>query len=492
MIKGKLNNNTKDILKEYYVNYYLLKIQCNFLKPEDHRDGIEKLVDDSITYCMNNNKDRFFKYVANKFNIYRYNNKLINMSPEDIYNYSLQDNYFKNIFKEYYVNVIITNTKLNAKSVNNEQISKLREMIINEVDKAVDSKKSYLTFRHTIANKVNSFLSVLDIKGKKSKVRNDMIEARNGNIKKINYFKRIYVKEYVSRVEEFDTKLTNEELKKYFKACIPAYIDSYFKDADNKPLSTLRTYLEARVQRITGILTDENTYINYVRRVPEDYDRVYAYYLDKLHYLVDGYAGELIIKEYERLVKYYIDNSRLSVPMVKYVKNHLNMYIKDKNKPTYNIDLVLSGDKLEKAKMIRELYYLVEHYKDMYPYFDTYRNVTNELEHVYIKAINSYFNSKQDRPITSYIHGLLKPFCEKYYYRTIKNNSLSNLVLILRDYTISMDNYKKAHRLSLTDKANLDEYMGIVLEDYISKGKYVDNKKFFDDKIDYYHKNLKR
>ena len=488
MIKGKLNNNTRKILKDYYINYYLLKIEYNLLNPEDYRKDIEELVDNAIKYSLEHDRDNFFKYIANRYYIYNCKHKFYNLSPEQLYEYALKDDYFKSIFIKYYENVVVTNTKLNSINMTEDKETRLRVLTRNEILNCMNKGHSYLTLRHIMANKNNVFWNTLDIKSKKNTLRNKVIDGKTGDIAKINFFKRKYVKEYLEKAKNFDTKLTTSELKKYFKVCIPELVDCYFNEHLK---STIRTYVVARVQTIIRLLSDEYALIKYVRKVPSDYYKALDYYTNHFSYLVDN-KDEEVKKEYERLVKYYIDNSNFSVPMVKYLKNHINKFINERNKPTYDINKVLEGNLEEKEKMIKELHHIVDYYVSLYPYFDTLENVKSTIEEKYLNAIEVYLKSSKDRPITSYIHTRLKQYCDLYYNKTIKKKSLANLIFILRDYALSIDDYKKHHRLSLTDKANLDEYMSNVLEDYINKGKYVDNKKYFDDQINYYHKNLKR
>lgn len=486
MEKIVLNEQNKEYVRNYYVNRYLNNIECNDLYVSSHRENIEKLVDDTINeFLKTENNSNFSDKMSKAYQNYVYKHKIKRFGTNDIFTLAKKNpKYFENLYKNYenklILNIVLNSNKVDIKTV--EQAKILLKESFNKIN--IQDINDFEKIRSKIGNISSMILLKLNIKTNRANYRNNQIAASEGSKVAKDDVKKHFKSLYLNRIDEFESLLPKEKLKTYIEHIIDKQIENYFS---SKHTSSLSNYLLSQMDRYLKSLNNDITLIKYARIInnKEDYDYAINYYVNKYKYILESYDKYYDLKEiYRELIEEYVKNSSLKINIELYLKKGLNEYVKRNTIKSISFDLALArgNNEIERQRhrhiLLTEFEYKIASYKKDFKFYDEEKVVDEELRKIYVGVIDSYINGISNNPANRYLSTLLKPRFESYSKSTIKGSKyIYNILLIILSYLETLEEYYNVNNLSYTEKGNLEEYMGLIFNEYIENGCYKDDHK---------------
>ncbi len=495
MRKIVLDEKTKNYVKNYYVNSFLNNIECNGLNVKDYKKDLKNLVDETITLFLNNKNDLDFpSFMSRKYQKYVQKNNIKRLSPRDFFLLAKNNSkYIKNLYK-HYENLMIYQIYNSTKDVDEKRLDESKELLKAYFDSFDITKvDNFENFSHSIAKvRVNIYFK-LGIKTNNAIVRNEQIAVKEGSLTAKENSKKHFKTLYLSKINNYKSILPKEKLKIYIKSVIDKLIENY---CDNKPNSSLPNYLFSQLGRILKELNDDIVLIKYARIINNDTDYDYAidYYQKKYEYILDEYDKNYgLIEKYKELVEEYVKSAHLNKNIESYLKLRLNEFIKENSPENINFDLDLArgSNEVEKQRhrhiLLTEFKYKIDLYKKAYKFYDSEKMVDKKLKEIYIDAIDSYINGSRNDLASRYLSTVLKQRFKSYSKSIEKQKYFANILFIVNSYYEILEEYYNKQTLTYTEKGNLEEYMGLILDEYIENGCYKDDhKEYFRKMIENY------
>lgn len=313
-------------------------------------------------------------------------------------------------------------------------------------------------------------------------------------IKKTNLIKKEKKQMYLYYAEKIycvfkdfnvDNLFSDEELKELSLKLSLYCLNKYYKTNKNTPFSA---YMISRINCITkSLLNNEDRLITFYVTFVGKTDKIENYLVNKYFYICEKYLNNNVDLFRQIL------NDILSLPNLTRVKilSRLLKKVNKKNsnkKPKQKMDLsmVRNQDNI-KEQLIRSYYSYMQDKKHKYKFYDDKNIVDENLKEILEKTVDSYLNGNSKKYPSSYITTVLSKRLKFYQNRTIKEKYLAKIIEITKDYIDVLDDYYKNKNLSYTKKGQIEEYMNLILEEYIENGSYeIDNKKYFKQMINNY------
>lgn len=488
MEKIVLNEQNKEYVRNYYVNRYLNNIECNDLDVSSHRENIEKFVDDTINeFLKAKDNSNFSDKMSNACQKYVYKYKIKKFGTNDIFMLAKKNpKYFENLYKHYenylILNIVLNSNKVDIKTVEQakillkESFNKINILDINDFEK----------IRSKIGNISSMILLKLNIKTNMANSRNNQIAASEGSKVARDDVKKHFKSLYLNKIDKYKSSslLSKEKLEIYIADVIDNLIENYF---NNNASSSVDNYLNSQLSKILKKLNNDIVLIKYARIVNSDDDYNYAvdYYAKKYEYILDEYNKNFgVIEKYKELIEEYVRNASSKINIELYLKKGLNEYVKRNTIKSISFDLVLArgNNEIERQRhrhiLLTEFEYKIASYKKDFKFYDEEKVVDEELRKIYVGVIDSYINGVSNNPTSRYLSTLLKQRFESYSKSTTKGSKyIYNILLIILSYLETLEEYYNANNLSYTEKGNLEEYMGLIFNEYIENGCYKDDHK---------------
>lgn len=454
-MKFILNEQTKPHVKRYYINKYLNFIECNNLDINDYKEIIEKLVEKTISMCLENKSDKYVSsQMSEAFQEIAIKKKIKRFHPKDIFLLAKNNPKYINNLYNYYENRLIYYIYDSTEGVDNEKVDKAKEML-----------KAY--FDDININKINNFES---------------FRTSIENLKEKIYFKLKIKTKYLDKADKYKSLLSKEKLKIYIESIIDKYIENYFNNNHDYSLSS---YLSLRLNICLKELNSDIVLIKYARIVNNDADYDYAidYYLKKYEYILDDYDKNYgLMEKYKELIEKYVRNAYLS-SIELYLKRRLNEYVEE-NAPkstNFNLNLARGSNEVEKQRhrhiLLTDFEYKIDLYKNAYKFYDSEKIVDKKLREIYINVIDTYINGISNAHTNRYLSTLLKQRFKLYSKSVEEQKYFANILYIITSYYEVLEEYYDEHTLTYTKKGNLEEYMELMLDEYIENGCYEDDHK---------------
>lgn len=313
-------------------------------------------------------------------------------------------------------------------------------------------------------------IDYLDIVIKKS----NLIKSKDKQVY-LYYFKKIF-----NVIKEFNTNnlFSDDEIKELSLKLSLYYSNKYY---ETKKDTSVSAYMISRINCLRKSLSKTEDrlitfYITYIGKTK----KVENYLINKYHYICDEYLNN-DINLYKKIL-----NDVLSLPNLTYVKISSRL-LKEVSKTLSNINVKekINLDSIRKQEHIKEdllekYYSYMNNHKDKYRFYDDKTVVDKKLNEILEKTIDSYLNGKSKKYPSTYISTLLSKRLKLYQDKTIKKKYLAKIIEITKDYIDVLNNYYKNKNLSYTKKGQIEEYMNLILEEYIENGNYeTDNRKYF-------------
>jgi len=490
-----VNEQNKEYVKSYYVNRYLNNIECNDLDANEYRESIEKLVDDAINEFLKTEDDSNFSDKMSKaYQNYIQKYKIKRFGTSDMFLLAKEDpKYYENLYK-YYENLLVLNIGLNQNKVDSKIIEQAKILLKDSFNKInILDINDFKKIRSKIGNINSMILFKLNIRTNNANSRNKNIEANDGSLDEKENLKEHFKYLYLSRIDGLESLLPKEKLKTYIEHIIDKLIENYFS---SKHTSSLSNYLSSQTDRLLKSLNKDITLIRYARIInnKEDCDYAINYYVNKYKYILESYdAPHILIGKYREIIEKYIRDIRLNTNIELYLKTNLNKAIKENaiNSISFDLDIARGSNEIERQRhrhiLLTDFEYKIDLYKERYKFYDNEKIVDKKLKEIYINVIDSYINGISNVLTNRYISTVLKQRFESYAKNTEKKNFLASIILIVNSYVEVLEEYYNEHTLTYTEKGNLEEYMNILLEEYIEKGCYKDDhKEYFREMIKNY------
>lgn len=495
MEKIILNEQNKEYVKNYYVNRYLNNIECNDLDANEYRESIEKLVDDTINEFLRIEDNSIFPdKMSRAYQNYIQKYKIKRLGARNIFLLAKKNiKYYENLYR-YYENLLILNIVLNSNKVDSKTIEQAKILLKESFNKInILDINSYEKIVAKVGNINSMIFFKLNIKSNNANSRNNQIAASEGSKVAKTDVKKHFKYLYLSRIDEFESLLPKEKLKIYIWCIIDKLIETYFSSKHN---SSLSNYLGSIMDRLLKELNDDIVLIKYARIVnnKEDFDYVIDYYINKYNYVLESYdAPHILIGKYREIMEKYIRDIHLNTNIELYLKTNLNKAIKENaiNSIIFDLGIARGSNEIERQRhrhiLLTDFEYKIDLYKERYKFYDNEKIVDKKLKEIYINVIDSYINGISNVLTNRYLSTVLKQRFESYAKNTEKKNFLASIILIVNSYVEVLEEYYNEHTLTYTEKGNLEEYMNILLEEYIEKGCYKDDhKEYFREMIKNY------
>lgn len=305
--------------------------------------------------------------------------------------------------------------------------------------------------------------------------------------KELHYTTKIFevIKNYDANT---DNLFSEHELKELSKALYNHYLSLYNK-SDKK--CSLPVYIGASLYFLKKMLLKGkliNYYVTYVGKT----NKICDYLINKYFYINKKYVNnynkfkEIInnVLSLPNLIRRNIQNN-ITKEAIYYHKNVINEKI--------NVSLDAFKKDPEARKLLLEKYgFYIDKYKTKYKYYDNNEIVKNNLNKFFNRSVNAYLNGSSKKRPSNYLATIIPQRFENYQNFTIKEKYFANIILIVNDYLDVLDVVYENNNLTPTQKGNLEEYMNLMLEEYIENGNYKDNKKYFINMINNYNDIQKR
>ncbi len=482
-----LNEQTKPYVKQYYVNGYLNCVECNDLDIVNYKEDIEKLVEETINDFFKTESDlNFSKKMSDEFQKYVKKNNIKRIRTRNLFLSSKNNfKYIKNLYK-YYENKMLYQIYTSGENIEKEKVEEAKELLKSYFD-SVDITKinSFENFSYLIQYLKARIYHKLGINTKSARVRNEQIVVKEGSMNAKENAKEHFKSLYLNKINKYKSLLPKEKLRIYIEKVIDKLIENYF---NNNPSSSIANYLSPQLDRYIKGLNDDIVLIKYARIVNnyDSYNYAIDYYAKKYKYILNEYdKNDELIEKYNKLIEEYVRNSHLKKNIELYLKRSIDDYVKENSPKRMKFDFGLArgSNEIEKQRhrhiLLSEFEYKINSYKNSYTFYDSEIIVDKKLKEIYIKVIDSYISGISDIPASRYISNSLKRRFQTYSNKTKENTYiyLLNFILIENDYTEILEEYYNEHTLTYTEKGNLEEYMGLVLDEYIEKGSYKDDHK---------------
>ena len=286
-----------------------------------------------------------------------------------------------------------------------------------------------------------------------------------------------------------DDLFTNEELKNLAFNLFLNYQTKYY-EAPRK--STIYAYVASCVQNLMFTINDQDRLITYYVIYLGKTNKILSYLLEKYNYINEKYINNYSL--YENII-----NKVLSLPNLSHIKieNKIkNEALKGHNQ-TKNKKLNIKLDSIKnnpnaKNILLENYSFYIDKYKKEYKFYDSEEKVNLNLNSIFEKTVDSYLNGESKKLASTYLSTFLSQRFENYQNKTIKEKYFANIILIVNDYLNVLELLYKNNNLTPSQKGNLEEYMNLILEEYIENGNYKDNKRHFINMINNYNDIQKR
>lgn len=498
----RLTSENEDILREYYINLYIIELKDKDIYIESMNDEIIETVDFMIKRYKDHGdiKASFPKYMTNYNPIYlKYRIKLILTSKrvelirngETKYLETLID-YQKNVFRLNYKLFVLENNL----EFNKEILEKGLDVIETSIRKYFDEniKTNFTVYFSGIVQKFyfNNNLKT------ESFEKNIIIDTKNGDTSNIN---ELYEKYYsiASRRIENNTSLPEEKFQKFLRKIVEDKVDKYF--CGEEKMATLRNNFEQFIFRLNG--EPQKIIVKYNLLFNDFYDESISFIEKSIKEYISTYIKENNINDVKiiyrltskvnKIAKDYLDSCKKSNrynPFNTAIKAAINALVNVKPiNVGFEAQNVINGDLYDKAnekEILREqLLHLKDIVKEKYTFYADEKAVDKKIDKDYNKIIESYINNMYltkripaGKPATSYIATRLsqniKTYANSTKRRFEKNKTERALCF---EYFSIINNYIEEHDFSDEELDVFYEYMGNTFETYVKKGSY--NKELY-------------
>lgn len=507
----KLTKETKEFLREYYINLYIIGLKDQGKYEESMYDEIKQAVDYMIErYQRHGNiKNSFSKFMTNFNPIHRkYKSRLILTSKKVELIKNGHEEYLETLI-EHEKNIFKLNYRLFSLK-NNTQISEeILESGLNLIDSSIReyfSKASVVRFNIYLSRIVQKFYFDNKLKTE-SMEKNIIIDNKKGKTDE----RQVLYDKYYSYACEKLKNTTNLPLEKYqllLKTIINSRIDFYFEGKDKN--STLRNYLETFCTRL--IDAPEQTIVKYNLLFDDFYEESISFIDCSIKEYISTYIKEKNIKKIslmyrltaftKELAKDYLDlciEEKRYIPFKPWISLCTNIFSKEqKTKSSFNFDLAINGNDEQKKTqleiLMEELAYLKDKAKEKYIYYTDKSSVDAKIDTCYNNIISMYINGiiiKKDfkrRNPSRYISTRLFDSLNNYSISTKRKFEKSGILQqLFEQYRKIVINYVIENNIIGNERSIFFGYMNSVFDNYIEKGSYsIDIRLYLKDAIDNY------
>lgn len=286
-----------------------------------------------------------------------------------------------------------------------------------------------------------------------------------------------------------DDLFTDEELKNLAFNLFLNYQTKYYETPRK---STIYAYVASHVQNLMFTINDQDRLISYYVTHIKKTDKILLYLLRKYDNFNKEYINDYNL--YENIINKVLSLPNLShIKIENKIKNEASKCYKQTKNKKLNIKLDSIKNNPNAKNILLENYsFYIDKYKRKYKFYDSEEKVNLNLNSIFEKTVDSYLNGESKKLASTYLATFLLQRFENYQNKTIKEKYFANIILIVNDYLDVLDVLYENNNLTPTQKANLEEYMDLMLEEYIENGNYKDNKGYFINMINNYNDIQKR
>lgn len=506
----ELNEITKPIIRDYYVNLYKIELNDAGIFSEEAYKEIDKYVDKVINrYIEKGYKTpSFSKYIANYNFLHRKYNirfistdkkaKLVKKGHSNYINTIID--YYKMIF-EYNIEIANLKEKIDKKDL----ILREGKVLIEKTVKKYFDIKINLPISKYMSNTMQLFYLNNNIKLCDSN-NSIVIDNKKGDSNNRGILYDSYYKLALKRVNNI-CNLPKEKFELFIKEFVKNNINAYFEGEEKN--STLNNYTDNMLGRINK---------SQIKMLVE-YNLLFSDYYDESIIFLEEKASE-VIKEFIKennvtsiSIKYILQKQNLCAAKAyldrciqnkkcfnfnMHVKAMLKVFISDyednKNQSNFDINLATNGDeedrKIEFEILLNELSYLKDLYKNKYIYYTDFSEVNKKIEENYYKFVHFFIYEKLsegykiDRTPSSYVSNRLSGFLKQFSKTTENRLYKKGLFFEFNEcYNEIVSNYLRRNNLSEDEKLIFVDYVDNAFRSYINKGSY-------DIDIRWYMKNI--